>query len=341
MSKRALLARTLEQTGSGSLLSKTVARWSGLLVFNYHRIGDPQGALTDQANFSATAECFAEQVRFVKKHFDLIGAGDLETACRGEAGRAVLLTFDDGYRDNYELAFPVLKQEGGTALFFLTSGFLDDRTLAWWDEIAWMVRSASANKLHMPGVAPEPLPLNTTDEQARTIEQLLRAYKQLPSARTSSFLNELAHATEAGRAPTSVADPLWMTWDMVREMEQAGMEFGGHTVTHPVLANCSLEQQQLEIDQSKHRIEAELGRPVTTFSYPVGQPDSFSEVTKAVLQQAGYRWAFSFYGGYLPAQPGVPSPLDSFDLPRMPVSHNLPPDLFRSIARLPQLFARK
>lgn len=334
MGKRELLANALESTGLGGLLSATLLRWQGLLVFNYHRVGDPAESPFDHALWSASQEEFDRQVRFLKRHFDLVTLGDLPDVLHRPGQRAVLITFDDGYLDNFELAYPVLRQHDATALFFITSGFLDERFVAWWDEIAWMVRTATIDELPSFDSGEPPHSLVTSSDRDAAIKQVLRKYKTLDSSETELFLDRLAETVGSGRCPHSLAESTWMTWDMVREMDRSGMEFGGHTVAHPVLAKHPVDVQRQEIVGCKERLETELGHPITAFSYPVGQRDSYTDETKSLLREAGYLWAFSFFGGF--SQSG---PLDPYSLPRVAVSPQISPVLFRSTARLPRIFA--
>lgn len=334
MSKRELLARTLEQTGMGRLLSATLGRWRGLLVFNYHRVGDSSTSPFDRALWSASQDEFDQQVEFLKSQFDVIRIADLPEVVSRADRRAVLITFDDGYRDNFELALPVLRRHGVPATFFITSGFMDQRNIAWWDEIAWMVRRSALPQLPSFPRSPQTRDLSSPDAQEAAIKQLLLIFKKLPEPETGDFLNDLAIASGAGRCPPDIADGMWMTWDMVRQLHSGGMDLGGHTVSHPVLANADIERQRREIVQSKQRVEELTDCRLTAFSYPVGQRDSFSEETKTLLREAGYDWAFSFYGGFCST-----SRNDRFNLPRVGVSPYLTRDLFRSTARLPGIFA--
>jgi peptidoglycan/xylan/chitin deacetylase (PgdA/CDA1 family) len=162
----------------------------------------------------------------------------------------------------------------------------------------------------------------------------LRQFKSLRTGETEPFLERLGEVTGSGRCPAEVAEGIWMTWEMVREMDRTGMDIGGHTVTHPVLANAPAEVQRYEILESKRRIEAELGHSITAFSYPVGQRDSFTPRTQEFLREAGYQWAFSFFGGFAPKPQ-----FDCYNLPRVAVSPHVSPALFRSTARHPWLFA--
>ena len=99
----------LEKSGGRRLLG-AILRWSGVLCLNYHRIGDASASHFDWGLWSAGADAFEDQVRFLESHCNLIGPGDLPDVLARGKGRFVLLTFDDGYRDNYEIAFPILKR---------------------------------------------------------------------------------------------------------------------------------------------------------------------------------------------------------------------------------------
>lgn len=333
LSKRELLAGVLQHSGAGRVLARAPL-WSGLLVLNYHRIGEPGETCFDPGLFSASEAQFADQVRFLTRNFDVIGVSDLPRVLAGERGRFAMITFDDGYLDNYEAAFPILRAYGATAMFFLATGFLDEGGVAWWDEISWMVRCSTRRELVVDRRIEAPLDLEPHAKPA-TIDVLLRKYKSQPARRADAFLNDVADACGTGRCPASAAAGLWMTWDHVREMYAHGMQFGGHTVSHPVLSRVSADEELFEVVECKLRIEAELGRPVTAFSYPVGQPDSYDVRTKSCLNDAGYEYAFSYHGGF-----NRPPLEDPFDLARVAIESHTSPRMFRSIACLPQVFAR-
>ncbi len=310
-------------------------RWQGLVTLNYHRIGNREQTALDPDVFSATAEQFESQLRCLKADCDVIRVADMADVLRkGSQRRCVLITFDDGYLDNYELAFPVLKQVGLSAVIFLVTGFLDERFVAWWDEIAWMVKRTTQRVLSLPATWQiESLDVSP-DQRDSVCRRLLRLSKMLSPQELSQFLDDLGEATGTGRAPRNATTAPWMTWDMVREMHRGGIEFGGHTVTHPVLSRCAIDQQRQEIQQSKTRIEAELGTEITTFSYPIGQPWAFSDDTMRLIREAGYQWGFSFYPGYATGESN-PS-----DLRRVAMEPCMSRPELQAIVRIPKIFAQ-
>ena len=331
LTKRELLAQVLDNEGLRQVVS-SVYRWRGLLVLNYHRIGDPGNSSWDRDLWSASEQDFSHQVEYLARDFDLVGVSDLEEALRENAARCVMITFDDGYRDNYEAAFPILRAHGVPATFFLTTGFLDRRRIAWWDEIAWMVRKSPRQAIKANSWTTQAVEYDEPD-RCLAIRRLLDTYKELPGTQTSAYLDFLAEATGSGRCPPAMAEGLWMTWDMVREMRAAGMHFGAHTVNHPILSSLTGEKQDWEILESRLRIEFELGEPVSTFSYPDGSRTAFDSETRLCLARQGFDWAFSHHGGYC-----SPDSFDRFNIPRIPIESDVSHAVFRSCTAFPTVF---
>jgi peptidoglycan/xylan/chitin deacetylase (PgdA/CDA1 family) len=304
-SRRARAAELLRRTRLETLLRRAGA-WSGLLVLNYHRIGDPARSPLDRDLFSASPQAFAAQVEFLAAHCEPIGLAEVPAALGVRRGRRVLITFDDGYRDNHDVAFPVLRRHGVAATFFLATGFLDRPRLSWWDELAWLGAGAgAAARCKAAG----------TDAEAFVAAEAQRLGRRRPG-------------------PETAAD-VWMTWDMARAMLAAGMTFGGHTVDHPILARLPAERQRAEVRGCAARLREELGIGLQAFSYPVGSPASYDETTKAVVRGEGCELAFAFAGGY-----GRARRTDPLAVPRMSVSHATSTDELRAATALPQIFAR-
>jgi peptidoglycan/xylan/chitin deacetylase (PgdA/CDA1 family) len=306
-SRRDAVAAALQRSGLGALL-RIAPAWRGLVVLNYHRIGTPGDGPFDPALWTATAEDFDAQVAFLAREFDVIGPDDAASAARRRDGRRVLVTFDDGYRDNVTTALPILRRHGATATFFLTTGFLDAARLAWWDEIAWMTGG-------------------------RDTAGLVDRAKQLPGGTVERFLDDLGARTGTGRAPASAAAGTWMTWDEARTMAAAGMHVGGHTVNHPILARLDPAAQRAEILGCKARLEAELGGPMRWFSYPNGDPGSYDAHTRAALAEAGVELAFAFDGGFHGR-----GRFDPYAVPRIAAGPSTGHDRFAATVTLPQLF---
>jgi peptidoglycan/xylan/chitin deacetylase (PgdA/CDA1 family) len=330
--KKAIAARVLSGTGLRFLLSRAMP-WSGVLALNYHRVGNGGESPFDRGLWSADAEAFTDQVRFCKSQLDVITPDDLPRVVARGRGRYALITFDDGYRDNYEVAFPILKAERIPATFFVATGFVDAPRVPWWDEIAWMVRTSRREQITVPGWLSVAVSFDTPDRE-RAVRALLQAYKAMPVESTERFLAAIAEATGSGRCGAEVGRSLWMDWDMLREMRAAGMTVGGHTVDHPVLARTSRERQRQEIGGCAARLAREMGEPMRYFSYPVGGPNSFDAVTHECLRDMGVEYAFSYYGGFRRF-----GNWNDYDIRRVPIESYLTADWFRAIVALPRFFS--
>jgi peptidoglycan/xylan/chitin deacetylase (PgdA/CDA1 family) len=228
---------------------------------------------------------------------------------------SALLTFDDGYRDNYDLAFPVLRSLNASAVFFLVSSYVGSSEVPWWDEIAYLVKRSRKSELLLEAPFARTLPVGPT-----TISQLLALYKRLPSEQTEAFLTALREAT--GTPSPSSRDRLFLNWEEAREMLAKGMSIGSHTVNHVVLSRVPAAQQVTELQDSKKTLEQQLAHRVESFAYPVGSREAFTAETRHAVRQAGYRAAFSFYG-----EPNGSRPEDPFDVRRSSVS--MLPERFR------------
>ena len=167
------------------------------------------------------------------------------------------------------------------------------------------------------------------------VESLLRTFKALPTDSTGAYLGFLGNATGAGRYDGRRDGRMWMSWDMIRDMRAAGIVIGGHTVNHPVLAQLPPELQWEEISECGRRFSEELGEPMSYFSYPVGERFSFNDITRACLQRAGVRYAFSYYGGFRSFERW-----DDFDIRRIGVESFMSPDWVRAAVTLPGVFGR-
>jgi peptidoglycan/xylan/chitin deacetylase (PgdA/CDA1 family) len=318
--------RVLEHPRFASLLRSTgvlgalerAPRARGLLVLNYHRVGELADNAFDDATFSATAELFRAQVTYLKQRFAMPPVHDiLESLERGRFDDpTVLVTFDDGYRDNHEIAFPVLRDLGAPACFFVVTGLLDAPVLPWWDHIAYSVKSTTVEVLRLE--YPERLEFDLrATPRARATWRVLRAYKDAMHLDQPRFFDELATQTQVSVDGKRLGQTLFMSWDAAREMARAGMTIGSHTVTHPILAALPEAAQRGELLESREQIGRMVGARPDVLAYPVGGPGAFTDVTKRLAREVGYRAAFCYHGRL-----NRPATTDPFAIARLEVEHS-------------------
>ena len=297
--KRELLARGLYQSGVPHIFGRLPAK-DLLVVLNYHRIGDRNADLFDPDIFSATGDEFDEQVSFLKKQDWLVTLEEAQAFIDGsEKSKTpryrVLITFDDGYLDNYQIAFPVLRAHGAQGVFFLVTGIMGSGSVPWWDHIAFLLKTARQRQftLSYPAELKVDLDQNGVIPSLRNV---LALYKSPANTDSNRFIRDVAEGTNSDRQlPTD--ERRFLDWNEAKKMLAGGMALGSHTHSHPVLSQLNADEQRAELTQSRALLQEKLGIKADSIAYPVGATTSFSPLTEAIAQECGYRTAFSFHGG--------------------------------------------
>jgi len=296
--KRELLARGLFWSGATFVLNHLAERDS-LLILNYHRIGNSAEDPFDPGTFSATAEQLDDQISYLKTCVSLVTLEEalafIESAPSEKKPRSrVLITFDDGYLDNYELAFPVLRSHGVQGVFFLVTSYVGTSHIPWWDRIHYLMKTARQKRYTLN--YPSELLVDTeNDGLGRSRQSVLSLYKRPDNTEPKQFFGELREATQ-GEEPSETSRR-FLDWNEAREMIRGGMAIGSHTHTHPIVSQLAAEQQRGELAQSRALLREHLGIDARVLAYPVGGLKSLSEQTEELAREAGYRAAFSFHGG--------------------------------------------
>ncbi len=221
ISKRRRLARMLARSGILRGIERLLPR-RGVVIWNYHRIGSAAGNPFDDGVFSATADELAKHLRYLKKNFRLITMEEflrgMETGFAFLGGAAAMVTFDDGYRDNFDLALPVLKDVGVSATFFLPTEFLQSPKLPWWDRIAYVVKKSRESRIVLEyprrveielrtESQPPPIVPKLAEEDregspgvpgagAKAVEQIIGIYKSAPEMDEVRFFTSLESAAK-------------------------------------------------------------------------------------------------------------------------------------------------
>ena len=308
--KRQLLAEVCAGLGLTRLL-EGVLRRDALLVLNYHRIGDAEETPYDSGTFGPTADQFDWELQYLKSHFNCIGLEEAVAMMTGHETMhpSLLITFDDGYLDNYRTAFPLLRSHGLPATFFLPTSFIGTQRLPWWDTIAYIVKHSRQNSFKVYYPKPAEFHLDRS-KPSNTVFQVLRLCSESSTTDYAPLIDQLETACDCAR-PDGASERCFLNWDEAREMQAAGMSFGSHTHSHEVLSGLSPERQIEELTQSRTVLERELERTVDVLAYPVGRPYTFNRDTQQALEHSGYRAAFSFYGGA-----NLPGNLNRLDIRR-------------------------
>jgi peptidoglycan/xylan/chitin deacetylase (PgdA/CDA1 family) len=275
---------------AASLLSPAGDR-ARLSIFIYHRVHiEPDPLLPAEV----TAERFKRQLDAIASVFNLLPLpGAIERLRSGTLpARAACLTFDDGYRDNREVALPILREFGAHATFFVATGFLDGGRM-WNDSIVEAVRRSRRKALDLREIGLGQFPLNGIEQRRKMLTDLIGAIKYLPPLERQRAIAVIETVSEV-----DLPRDLMMSSNQVRELADAGMEIGGHTVSHPILANLDADGAEQEIQQGRERLRQIVGREVRLFAYPNGKPDrDYHPEHTRLVRNLGFDAALSTAGG--------------------------------------------
>lgn len=324
-------ATLLERLGLLRLLAR--GRRDQVVVLAYHRIrGDetPQAPVFDDEVFGPTASAFRAQVQWLARNTELIGESDVFRAVdRGERlpSRSLLVTFDDAYRDNFDLAFPVLRELRAPAIFFVPTRLIEERSVGWWDTIAYLVKQTREEWLDVDG---QRLPVAGRAREA--IENLHEYMKRAKAADTATFLHRLSAACRVPLPSRQAQDAELMTWEQITQLIRGGMTIGSHTHTHRVLTTLDDAEVRAELRTSKAVLEERLGTPVQSLAYPCGGHGTFDSRSRRLAEECGYRLAFSFTGGT-----NDPTAISRFDVQRLAASPH--PSRLAASVLAPRIFS--
>jgi peptidoglycan/xylan/chitin deacetylase (PgdA/CDA1 family) len=289
-------ARAANRPGSpilrllGNLLSPDGDR-GRLTILIYHRVlAAPDPILHDEID----AGTFERHVALLASEFNVLPLGE---ACarltRGSLpARAACITFDDGYADNERVALPVLKRFGVPATFFVSTGF-SDGGIMFNDSVIEAVRFAPAGTYDLSPLGLGSHALHDSLSRRRTIDALLPRVKYLPVEERGELVGRLAAAMRA-----TLPEDLMMSPTQIKRLHDEGMEVGGHTVNHPILAVLDAREARAEIVGGKRRLEEITGAPVTLFAYPNGRPgQDYGPRDVELVKEAGFAAAVSTLSG--------------------------------------------
>jgi peptidoglycan/xylan/chitin deacetylase (PgdA/CDA1 family) len=311
-----------------------------LRILAYHRImplPDPDTFNFDLELISTTPERFREQMLRLKERFNPVRLSDVVAAM--DAGEelppdAVAVTFDDGYDDNYRIAFPILQELGIPATFFVSTGHIDSGRPYAYDWLVHMILRTGAPSLVIPELGIDvPIP-SGREERRQLAGRVLLEMKGLGALGQSALITRLE---QQWRMPSEDARPAEcrpMSWDQLREMHAAGFEIGSHGVHHRMLAKLPPADMEAEVRASKATLDREIGETRGLMSYPVGGDRAFDAGVIKATHDAGFDLAVCYICGTNP-QPAS----NRYSLHRLPVERTMGPGWFASMLTLPRLMS--
>jgi peptidoglycan/xylan/chitin deacetylase (PgdA/CDA1 family)/CelD/BcsL family acetyltransferase involved in cellulose biosynthesis len=262
-------------------------------ILYYHRVNDDK----DRFFGAISTDLFEHHMRYIARHYRVLSIGDLiDHLEEGDSAEPVIaITFDDGYEDNYRNAFPILRRYGLPATIFLTTGSIDSGEPLWFERLAAAVKATSKESIDLEIDIPRRLWMRNETERLQAHEQIFAVMRLMKDHDRRDRLEEVLR--QLGSPIASNSGNHMLSWDQIRLMKANGIDFGGHTVSHPFLSKVTPEEARWEVSECKRRIEEELQQPAEFFAYPNGREEDFAAFNKELLRAAGYRAAMTTIWG--------------------------------------------
>lgn len=296
-------------------------------ILMYHRFSEkPELFKIDSHNFE-------KQIKFICSKFNPIHLSTFIAAAEGRAKlppNSIIITIDDGYQDNFTVAYPILSKYKAPATIFLATDFVDSGSWLWPLKLLFILQNSKVVRFRL---------LIENREQMFSVENFTAWHKsqlaifnhlrKLADVEKDLFLLDLAADLDVDVPEKTCGDFLPLTWPQILEMQKDGIEFGSHTCTHPILSRQNNSALINETVASKTLIENRLQQEVISFCYPNGQPEDYNQKVISAVRDAGYRCAVTTANGS-----NTISDVQPFELKRkgllVATSHELYRGLLRS-----------
>jgi len=309
MTLREAYARLLFHTGLHALVNRMMPR--RLTILAGHCVapgpGDPAwpGGEHLPPDMMIGRERLERIVTWFQGRYRVCSIGEGVDAIAADGEQSLLaLSMDDGYRDNHDVMLPLLQRLGVSATVFLESRPLDERRVSWSHKLFWILARTSASDFverygaatdrREPFAALQAAAVANGGRDATYLVKRLLKYEVEPADRDPAIDGIFA---DLGGVDSELCDALYMTWDDARALRDAGVELGGHTVTHPILSSLDGPGALAEIRTGAEALERELGQPPVTFAYPWGRRWDFNAESRKAVEQSGFRTAVTMHGG--------------------------------------------
>ena len=275
----------------GKLLSPAGSK-ARLSILIYHRVLAETDPLFPN---EPTIDSFDQQMSLLKNVFNVLPLHEAITRLRDGTlpARAACITFDDGYADNLTLATPILKKHGLHATFFIATHYLDGGRM-FNDTVIEAIRHSPLHTLNLEELGLGIFDITSNAAKAHVIGQILPRVKYLPLDARENTVARIAVLAQCSALP----DNLMMSTEQLKALHASGMEIGGHTARHPIIANLQADAVRKEITAGKEFLEQTLNTRIRLFAYPNGKPGTdYLPEQAAIVRELGFDAAVSTQWG--------------------------------------------
>ena len=261
-------------------------------ILNYHRVNDFKDPFTID---SVSVTDFDNQMRYLSKNYHVLSLNDIYDRVSHHIplpNQCLAITFDDGYADNYDFAWPILKKYDLPATIFLTAGCIDGQVPLWFDQVLSAFKTTAIKKFECP-VTGTVFDIQTREQKLYTAHVMLEQLKQKDIDHRNKIAADILHELGISKTDKLHNTSTLLTWPQVKKMSVNNISFGSHTMTHPILACLTEEDLEWELAASMKLISENISKKVPFLAYPNGKNKDFTENAVQAVRQAGYKAALT------------------------------------------------
>lgn len=298
-----LAAPLLFYSGIYECLRKRNSKGKGVIL-TYHRISNytrKENKRVFYAKFEIgiSKKLFETQMRYIKEKMCPMPLQEMVRLIReGEKipDHAVAITFDDGYQDVYNNAFPILKKCQIPATIFVLPQNIGCTNILWWDRLAELIRRTSKKSLDLRKILGRndahleylrKFKLTSNREKNKVMSLLNECFINMSQEKVALGMEMLQEELEVEESNIEKAH-IMLTWDQITEMNKWGISMEAHTLSHPDVTKMDSIKLQKELEESKRIVEEKTNRKVSGFAYPYG---FYNEKTIEILKKTGFEYA--------------------------------------------------
>lgn len=283
-------------------------------------------AVETQSNTGTTPEHLRRCLQYLKdKGYTFISLQEIMQSLNNQTPlpeKAVCFTMDDGFIDQGQIAAPIFIEFNCPITFFVITGLLDKTLWPWDAQVSWIINNTIKNKvtinfedelLHMA--------LDNADNRREAREEIRNVIKEMNAELIPELINKLAEAADIQIPESTPCDYESLDWEMARELENKGVQFAPHSMTHRILSKLSKKSTEEEITGSWKTLNRELSNPLKVFCYPTGRPLDFGPREIQILKKEGFLGAVASVHGYVETQSNNSEQV--FRLPRFELPDNM------------------
>lgn len=267
------------------------------IVLTYHGVLPnipSNGNQFEYRNFVTTKQ-FEKQIRLLLKKYRPLNISDF-TEAGGNLSGGFLITFDDGFYNNYKYAFPLLEKYGLHGCFFVTTNYIGKKEYIWTEQVTLLLQRTKKSKVQLHLEDKYVFELNGFKKREVASVTIRKYLKKAPPERIQDVLEQMkSQLTDVSLLIDQEDEERYkfMTWKEAKEMSDSGQIIGSHTKSHFIVSTLSEAESWEELRGSKEAIEKNTGTQCISISFPNGEKEDYSEIQKNQLQRLGYKCAFT------------------------------------------------